>query len=55
MFGLPISTFFWVVAVPLIGLVMSVLYGVFYKNDDKWLTVEDLFSKGEAENEVENK
>lgn len=51
-FGLPVSTFLWVVAVPLAGLVMSVLYGLFYKNDDKWFTVEDLFTRGKSGNEV---
>lgn len=45
--GLPISTFIWVFIVPLIGVVFSIFYGVFFKDDEKWSTVEDLFKSSE--------
>ncbi len=55
LFGLPLSTFLWVIVVPLLGVIIALLYGSLYKDNGKWLTVEDIFKSdrkcGRAKNE----
>lgn len=55
LFGLPLSTFLWVIVVPLLGVIIALLYGLLYKDNGKWLTVEDIFKsdrkRGRAKNE----
>ena len=55
LFGLPSSTFLWVIVAPLLGVIIALLYGSLYKDNGKWLTVEDIFKsdrkRGRAKNE----
>ena len=43
--GLPIQTFIWVTVPPVLGLLMALIYGITFKDDDKWLTLEDIFKR----------
>ena len=43
--GLPIQTFLWVTIPPVLGLVMALIYGITFKDDSRWLTLEDIFRR----------
>jgi hypothetical protein len=46
MFGLPASTFFWVIIMPLIAVVAAIIFGLTFKDSDDWWTIDDWFDKG---------
>lgn len=45
MFGLPLSTFLWVVVPPVLSVILAVVYGATFQDDDSWWTIEDLFRR----------
>lgn len=44
-FGLPLTTFFWVVIVWLLAILAAVVYGLTYKESDTWWTIEDVLER----------
>jgi hypothetical protein len=51
--GLPIHTFLWVTVPPVLGLLMALIYGITFKDDNKWLTLEDIFKRKTRRNEAD--
>ena len=47
--GLPFSTFFFTFIFPGIGILGAILYGLTFKDDNKWWTIEDLTKSSENE------
>ncbi len=41
--GLPFGTFFFTFVTPVIAIIGCIIYGVTFKDDDKWKTIDDLF------------
>lgn len=45
MFGLPWGTVFFFIGCPIIAIVLSFVYALTFKDNDEWLTIEDIFGK----------
>ena len=43
--GLPMQIFLWVTIPPVLGLVMALVYGITFKDDNRRLTFEDIFRR----------
>lgn len=54
MFGLPVSTFFLVFVFPLICVGFAVIYGITFKEGDKWWTVDQFFESPKTKTEEED-
>lgn len=52
--GLPIQTFLWVTIPPVLGLVMALVYGITFKDDNRWLTLEDIFRRKALRKDEDN-
>lgn len=50
--GMPTNTFMWLIAMPAVCLIVSIIYGITFKDDggDTWWTIEDLFAGKKQDN-----
>ena len=54
-FGLPVSTFIWMFIVPILSIIGGIIYGVTFKDDDDWWTIDRLLrmEKGQEDDRGE--
>lgn len=42
--GLPVNTFVWVFGLQIIAIILSVIYGFTFKDNDTWWTIDNLYA-----------
>ena len=53
--GLTFGTFFWLIIMTIVSIIAAVVYGLTFKDDDEWWTIERMFQKSQKNGNGGNK
>lgn len=49
--GLPVNTFLWVFGIQIVAIVISIIFGVTFKDTESWWMIDDLLESGKEDND----